>query len=216
MQKRLFERRSEKTVSGRRGFALGLTFAVAVVLFIFMFSLFTITGEERGQAARYINKIRCEHAAESVHAFLLSKAFASSWDNRFFKEVKLFSSSSGNEGWQKELNESMKESVGNDIGYEGSISSQTEGNLKIIIIKVLVSSRELMKNNLLCSFRYYDLYKRNLLDSLGEPVSIFYDLTEESQKAGGAEPIPPMVVNGLKGSGSIDFDGMVKNAAAGR
>jgi len=214
MQKLLCKGYTSNRFSRRRGFAFGLVISLAVLLFIFMASLFTITGEERGQAAKYVNKIRCDHVAESVHTFLLARAFASSWDARFFRDVKFFASSSAVEQWQSELNESMKDAIGFDISYEGSISSAVEGNLKIIVIKVLVSSRELMKNNLLCSFRYYDLYKRNLLDSLGEPVSIFYDLTEENQRPGGSEPIPAMVINGLKGSGSVDFDNMVKNAAA--
>lgn len=195
---------------GRRGMALALVIGMAAVLFIGLASLTFTTREESGQASKFIFKIKAECLSEAVHTFLLSESFSYSWDDRFYKTRQIFSSESGSAGtYPVEL---MKKSIGrliaddpvlaDSVGYDGYIESETINGMRVIIICVNVTLKlSMLKNEVILTHTYYDLYKRNLLDSLGETVSFFYS-------SGGAQTqkIGNKVLNSLQGALSFDTE----------
>jgi hypothetical protein len=199
-----------KFSGGRRGMALALVIGMAAVLFIGLASLTYTTREESGQASKFIFKIKAECLSEAVHTFLLSESFSYSWDARFYKTRQIFSSEAGSAcTYPVEL---MKKSIGrliaNDpvladsVGYDGYIESETINGMRVIIICVNVTLKlSMLKNEVILTHTYYDLYKRNLLDSLGETVSFFYS-------SGGAQTqkISDKVLNSLQGAISFDTE----------
>ena len=195
---------------GRRGMALALVIGMAVVLFIGLASLTFTTREESGQASKFIFKIKAECLSEAVHTFLLSESFSYSWDDRFYKTRQIFSSESGSTStYPVEL---MKKSIGrliagdpvlaDSVGYDGYIESETINGMRVIVICVNVTLKlSMLKNEVILTHTYYDLYKRNLLDSLGETVSFFYSSGgSQTQKIGNK------VLNSLQGTLSFDTE----------
>lgn len=204
-------KRTFKISSGdRRGMALALVIGMAAVLFIGLASLTFTTREESGQASKFIFKIKAECLSEAVHTFLLSESFSYSWDDRFYKTRQIFSSEAGSTStYPVEL---MKKSIGRliaddpvlagSVGYDGYIESETINGMRVIIICVNVTLKlSMLKNEVILTHTYYDLYKRNLLDSLGETVSFFYS-------SGGAQTqkIGNKVLNSLQGALSFDTE----------
>ncbi|HBC73513.1 MAG: hypothetical protein A2008_14120 [Candidatus Wallbacteria bacterium GWC2_49_35] len=195
---------------GRRGMALALVIGMAVVLFIGLASLTFTTREESGQASKFIFKIKAECLSEAVHTFLLSESFSYSWDARFYKTRQIFSSEAGSTStYPVEL---MKKSIGrlvagdpvlaDSVGYDGYIESETINGMRVIVICVNVTLKlSMLKNEVILTHTYYDLYKRNLLDSLGETVSFFYNSSgAQTQK------ISDKVLNSLQGALSFDTE----------
>ncbi|HPG57629.1 MAG TPA: hypothetical protein PKW98_07410, partial [Candidatus Wallbacteria bacterium] len=171
--------------------ALALVIGMAAVLFIGLASLTFITREETGQASKFIFNIKAECLSEAIHTFLLSESFAYSWDARFYKDRQIFSSEAGGVcAYPVELmKKSIKRIIENDpvlkntVGFDGYIESETIEGMRVIIICVNITLKvSMLKNDVICTHTYYDLYKRDLLDSLGETITFFYSESGNKQK----------------------------------
>lgn len=193
--------------------ALAVVIGMAAVLFIGLASLMFTTREESGQASKFIFRIKAECLSEAIHTFLLSESFSYSWDDRFYKTRQLFSSDDGAQGTAsiELMKKSMQRLIAKDpvlaggVGYDGYIDSETVNGARVIIICVNITFKlSMIKSEVILTHTYYDLYKRNLLDSLGETVSFF-------SSAGGtqAKKIGAKVLNSLQGA--LSFDTEIEN-----
>lgn len=166
----------------RRGFAFALVLVFSVTIFLALAVLYYLTREENYQASRSINTLRASHLAESVHLFLLAQAFGSSWERRFFKEECQFGSEiPPAKEWQKLLDASIRagffQSANPDIDYEGRIVPIDLDKNHVIEIEVNVYRRGKFSREMLLRQFFFDRYKRNVLDALGDTGSLFRDET---------------------------------------
>jgi hypothetical protein len=197
-----------RNAAARRGMALALVIGMAAVLFIGLSALSFTTREETGQASKFIFNVKAECLSEAIHTFLLAESYSYSWDDRFYKNRQIFSSEPGSvftapvELMKKSMAALMAKDplLAQNIGYDGYIESETIDGMRVIIICVNITLKvSMLKNEVILTHTYYDLYKRNLLDSLGETVSFF-------SSAGGsqANKVSVKILNSLKGSLSFE------------
>ncbi len=207
-----------RSVHSRRGMALALVIGMAVVLFIGLTSLSFTTREESGQASKFIFNIKAECLSEAIHTFLLAESYSYSWDDRFYKDRQIFSSEQGSictapvELMKKSLGALMVKdpALAENIGYDGYIESETINGMRVIIICVNITLKvSMLKNEVILTHTYYDLYKRNLLDSLGETVSFFSSATGSQ-----AKKISAKILNSLQGS--VSFENEIEQEAKSR
>ena len=217
MQMLRFESTAARLKLCERAFALPMILFFALLIFIFISSLWFITSQESDQSMKYVLKIKGEGISEAIHTFLLSECYSYSWDNRFYSSEVEFSMSnpSGVEP-VKRMVESTNRMIKNDkimnglVTYSGKIKSyfSSADGLRIIWISVYVERPAGLKSEIVCAHDYFDLYKRDLLDSLGETIGIFYDQEKKDKNDTG---IPPEVAACFKKSNegiisSINYD----------
>lgn len=178
----------------RSGFALPVVIALFATLSLGIFSLWVITNQERGAGKNFIENTKGALLADAIHVFLTAQAYTTSWDDRFFKEKQSFPMVNAPAGsWADKLQASVARMHKSDpwlaqnLDYRGDISSQTHEDKKIIIISVIVENRR--TGELICRHKYYEVYKRDLIDTIGEGVSLFVDETESAQN--NSEELPP-------------------------
>lgn len=205
-----------------KAFALPMIIFFALLIFMFVSSLWFITSQESDQSMKYVLKIKGEGISEAIHTFLLSECYSYSWDNRFYSsEIEFSPSGPGSVEPVKRMVESTNQMIKNDkiinglITYNGKIKSyySPADGLRIIWISVYVERPTGLKSEIICAHDYFDLYKRDLLDSLGETIGIFYDQEKKDKN----ETIPPEVAACFKKSNegvisNINYD--KKNIAA--
>ncbi|MEZ7892528.1 MAG: hypothetical protein QMC67_12345 [Candidatus Wallbacteria bacterium] len=174
---------SEK--NSQKAMALPLVMGVIFVLFISITAVFYMTREETGQITRTINKNNTENLAEALHAFFTAKTYSKPWADRFFKQPQVFGTGIENNDWQKELNESIKKGFEKNtfkietfFNYHGKIFTVNDNKNKIFAVYVLITGFD---GKPIGSYRYYDLYKRNILDTFKEQPSLcLTDMTDEN------------------------------------
>lgn len=197
-----------QSIHSRRGMALALVIGMAAVLFIGLASLSFTAREETGQASKYIFNIKAECISEAIHTFLLAESYSYSWDDRFYKNRQIFSSEAGSvctapvELMKKSMAALMAKdpALAQNIGYDGYIESETINGMRVIIICVNITLKvSMLKNEVILTHTYYDIYKRNLLDSLGETVSFFSSAAGSQSKKLSAK-----ILNSLQGSVSFE------------
>lgn len=202
----------------RRGMALALVIGMAAVLFIGLTALSFTAREETGQASKFIFNVKAECLSEAIHTFLLAESYSYSWDDRFYKNRQIFSSEPGLvctspvELMKKSMAALMAKDplLAQNIGYDGYIESETVDGVRVIVICVNITLRvSMLKNEVILTHTYYDLYKRNLLDSLGETVSFF-----SSAGGGKAGKISSKILNSLKGP--LSFEKEIEQEVKGK
>jgi len=178
----------------RFGMALPIVLTLFATLSIGIFSLWVVTNQERGASKNFIVNAKAALLADAIHVFLTAQAYSSPWQERFFKGKQKFPVPNPEPGtWAYRLKDSIAKMFEADrwlrqnFDYRGEISSTVQENQKIIIISVIIESR--ITGDLICHHKYYEVYKRDLIDTIGEGVALFVDETE----AGGnsSEELPP-------------------------
>lgn len=171
---------------------------VVIVLFstlsVGIFSLWVITNQERGSSKNFVVNTKAALLADAIHVFLTAQAYSSPWSDRFFKEKQTFPVTGASAGaWASALQASIARMYKSDpwlaenIDYRGDISSVERDDQKIIIISVIIENRR--TGDPICRHRYYEVYKRDLIDTIGEGVSLFVDETESNSVP--SEDLPP-------------------------
>ena len=197
-----------------RGFALPIVVFFALILFIFLSSIWFITSQETDHTVKYVYKIKAEGISEAIHTYLLSQCYSYSWDKRFYaKEIKFDMKSKTGVKDIDQMLESINLIVTGDmiingkVTYNGSISSaMPKDGMRVIVIKIRILYDNILMpldKRLICLHEYYDLYKRDLLDSLGEKIGIFYDF--EKENLSGALPAAVVECFNKSSAGSIDI-----------
>jgi|GEM_PF-7073115 len=171
-----------------KGIVLPLVLSVSLLIFLSFSTIFYLLGEETGGITKSIIKYKAAAVSNSAYNFLLAKAFAESWESRFYQKPICFSDEINNTEWQKELNSSMSATLQNDknfssnFSYSGKIFTFPSKDEKIIAIYILVNDKKNGRNIISC--RYYNYYRRNLIDALREPPAfVTTDMTDESGKS---------------------------------
>lgn len=163
--------------------ALPVVLALFATLSIGIFSLWIVTDQERGASKNFIVNAKAALLADAIHVFLTAQAYASPWSERFFRDKQKFPVAKPEAGsWAANLQNTVAVMQKRDpwlrqnLEYRGDISSTMLDNQKIIIINVIVEDRR--TGDLICNHKYYEVYKRDLLDTIGEGVALFVDETE--------------------------------------
>ncbi|HNY13860.1 MAG TPA: hypothetical protein PKK26_19930 [Candidatus Wallbacteria bacterium] len=145
---------------------------------------------------KYVLKIKGEGISEAIHTFLMSECYSCSWDNRFYSSEVAFSETNpSTKDAVKKMVAATNKMIDEDrfikglLTYNGWINSiySTADGLRIIQIKVKIETTGLVSKTI-CEHDYYDLYKRDLLDSLGETIGIFYDQENKDKNEHGVPP----------------------------
>ncbi|GEM_PF-4864374 len=180
--------------TNKRGMALPVVLVLFSTLSIGIFSLWIITNQERGSSKNFVVNTKAALLADAIHVFLTAQAYSAPWSERFFKEKQRFPISSAGTGtWAGKLQASIAEMYKSDpwlaanLDYRGDISSTVKDDQKIIIISVIIENRR--TGDMICRHKYYEVYKRDLIDTIGEGVSLFVDETESSDSP--SEDLPP-------------------------
>ncbi len=182
------------TKDGRRAMALPVVLTLFATLSIGIFSLWVVTNQERGASRNFIVNAKAALLADAIHVFLTAQAYSLPWQERFFKEKQKFPVANPAPGsWAYKLKDSVAKMFESDrwlrqnFDYRGEISSTVQDNQKIIIISVIIESR--ITGDLICHHKYFEVYKRDLIDTIGEGVALFVDETENG--ANSSEELPP-------------------------
>ncbi len=177
----------------RRGFAVPVVIALFATLSVGIFSLWFITRQERGASQNFIVDTKAVLLADAIHVFLTAQAYTLSWNERFFKDRQTFPVAGATVGsWADQLQSSMAKVYKSDpwlaenFDYRGDISSTEKDNQKIIIISVIIENRK--TGETVCRHKYYEVYKRDLIDTVGEGVGLFVDETESGNNSSSALP----------------------------
>lgn len=180
--------------NNRRAMALPVVITLFATLSIGIFSLWIVTNQERGASKNFTDNAKAALFADAIHVFLTAEAYASPWSDRFFKEKQKFPVAKPlNGSWADQLQKSVGKMLKNDpwlrknLDYRGEISSIVQDDQKIIIISVVVENKR--TGDLICHHKYYEVYKRDLIDTIGEGVGLLVDATETG--AGSSEELPP-------------------------
>lgn len=192
------QEQSDINSSHNRRSRCGMALPVVLVLFstlsIGIFSLWIITNQERGSSKNFVVNTKAALMADAIHVFLTAQAYSAPWSERFFKEKQTFPATGAGAGtWAGNLQASIAEMYKSDpwlaanLDYRGDISSTVQDDQKIIIISVIIENRR--TGDMICRHKYYEVYKRDLIDTIGEGVSLFVDETESSGTA--SEDLPP-------------------------
>ncbi len=178
----------------RRAFAMPVVIALFATLSVGIFSLWFITRQERGASQNFIVDTKAALLADAIHVFLTAQAYTVSWNERFFKDRQTFPVAAAAAGsWADQLQSSVARMYKSDpwlaenFDYRGEISSAEKDNQKIIIISVIIENRKTGES--VCRHKYYEVYKRDLIDTVGEGVGLFVDETESG--GNGSELLPP-------------------------
>ncbi|MEW6708682.1 MAG: hypothetical protein AB1403_02575 [Candidatus Riflebacteria bacterium] len=182
------------TGENRSAMALPIVLALFATLSVGIFSIWVMTNQERGAGKNFIVNAKAALMADAIHVFLTAQAYSSPWNDRFFKEKQKFPVAGAMAGtWADKLQQSVTGLCESDpwlaknLDYRGEISSTVQDNQKIIIISVIIENRS--TGDLICRHKYYEVYKRDLVDTIGEGVALFVD---ESESEGAAsEDLPP-------------------------
>ncbi|HNY12629.1 MAG TPA: hypothetical protein PKK26_13650 [Candidatus Wallbacteria bacterium] len=165
-----------------------------------------ITSQEIDDTKKYIFKIKGEGISEAIHTYLLTQCYSYSWDNRFYKDeinfdMKKKTGVKDVDAMLVSINKIITDDkiINGSITYSGSICSKMpKEGMRVVKIKVRIlydSPLLPMDKRKICIHDYYDLYKRDLLDSLGEKIGIFYDYDKDSQTE---DAVPGVVLASFK------------------